>query len=362
MAQHAIQMESVTINTHIIHDLAAKCGFELAGVASPELASDFARFQSWIDRDLAGEMRYLTDHRAAIRGDPNELLPGVKSVICVGLVYNGPEPLSTEFDAPDRAWISRYAWGEDYHNVLRAKLTLLSAKLMQIQEFQYKICVDTAPILERSFARQAGLGWIGKNTCLINQELGSWIFLGELLTTLEIAPDSPPPDRCGKCTRCIDACPTAAIVPSPEGDYELDARLCISYFTIELRDTIPEAARASIGAHIFGCDICQDVCPWNRRAAETTDPAFRPQNFAPSLERMADISEPEFRAMFRDTPVSRAKYRGFLRNVAIAMGNSGLEKFREPLQRLAASEDPLIAEHAQWAYTRLSPVDYHRTC
>ena len=299
-------------------------------------------------------MRYLTDRRADIRGDPNQLLPGAKSVICVGLVYNGPEPLSTEFSEPDRAWISRYAWGDDYHGVLRAKLAVLAARLLEIEEFQFRICVDTAPLLERSFARQAGLGWIGRNTCLINQALGSWIFLGERLTTLDIPPDSPPPDRCGTCTRCIDACPTAAIVPSLDGSYELDARLCISYFTIELRDAIPEALRPSIGFHIFGCDICQDVCPWNRRAAETTEPAFKPKNFAPSLERMAAIGEPEFRAMFRDTPVSRVKYRGFLRNVAVAMGNSGLAKFREPLQRLAASEDPLVAEHARWALGKLN--------
>jgi epoxyqueuosine reductase len=342
------------INSRIIRDLAAACGFELAGVAAPAPAPDFARFRSWADRGLAGEMRYLTDHRAQIRSHPEHLLPGVKSVICTGLVYNGPEPRSTEFSDPERAWISRYAWGDDYHDVLRAKLTLLVTKLLEIKSFSYRICVDTAPLLERSFARQAGLGWIGKNTCLINQSLGSWVFLGELLTTLDLAPDSPPPDRCGTCTRCIDACPTAAIVPSANGDYELDARLCISYFTIELRDAIPEPARAAIGTHIFGCDICQDVCPWNRRAAQTTEPAFQPQHLAPRLERLAAITEPEFRTMFRDTPVSRARYRGFLRNVAVAMGNSGLPKFRDLLEKLAFSPDPVVAEHASWALAQLN--------
>jgi epoxyqueuosine reductase len=166
-------------------------------------------------------------------------------------------------------------------------------------------------------------------------------------------PDAPPPDRCGTCTRCIDACPTEAIVPSPDGRYELDARRCISYFTIELRGTIPEKLRTSMGPHLFGCDICQDVCPWNSRAKLQNKPNFAPREFAPSLERMASIGEAEFREIFRHSPVSRAKYRGFLRNVAVAMGNSGLQKFREPLAKLAASEDPLVAEHARWALEKL---------
>lgn len=337
------------VNSNIVRNLAAECGFDLAGVATPYPVPDFGRFRHWVDRGLAGEMRYLTDHRAEVRSDPARLLPGVRSIICVGLVYNGPEPYSTRFADPERAWISRYAWGRDYHRLVREKLENLTCKLLNIHQFNSRICVDTAPLLERSLARLAGLGWIGKNTCLINQQLGSWLFLGELLTTLEIEPDAPPPDRCGSCTRCIDACPTAAIVPSPDGQFELDARLCISYFTIELRSAIPEEQRPAVGAHVFGCDICQDVCPWNSRAAETNEPDFHPREFAPALERMAGITETEFREMFRDTPVSRAKYRGFLRNVAVAMGNSGLEKFREPLKKLAASEDPLVAEHAEWA-------------
>jgi epoxyqueuosine reductase len=327
---------------------------DLAGVAAVQPAPDFGRFRHWVDRGLAGEMQYLTDHRADIRGDPVRLLPGVQSIICVGLIYNGPEPYSTSFADPERAWISRYAWGDDYHDVLRAKLQQLHCKLLEIERFDSRICVDTAPLLERSFGRQAGLGWIGKNTCLINQKLGSWFFIGELLTTLAIEPDRPPPDRCGTCSRCIDACPTDAIVPSPDGQFEVDARLCISYFTIELRASIPEPQRPSMGAHIFGCDICQDVCPWNSRAAQQNEPEFRPREFAPPLERMAAITETEFRGMFRDSPVSRTKYRGFLRNVAIAMGNSRLEKFREPLQKLAASADALVAEHARWALDILS--------
>ncbi len=298
-------------------------------------------------------MRYLTDHRAISRSNPENLLPGVRSIICVGVIYNGPYPLSTNFSDRERAWISRYAWGEDYHGLLRTKLETLAGSLCEILPFEWRACVDTAPLLERSLAHRAGLGWIGKNTCLINQKLGSWFFLGELLTTLDLEPDEPPPDRCGSCTRCIDACPTTAIVPSPDGRYELDATLCISYFTIELRSSIPERHRPAVGANVFGCDICQDVCPWNRRAAEREEAAFDPVDFAPPLERMAGLSQTDFRAMFRNTPVSRARYRGFLRNVAVAMGNAGLEKFRAPLEKLAASEDPLIAEHARWSLARL---------
>ena len=354
MGQNAIEWSAAkSLNSHIIRHLAAECGFELVGIALPRPVPDFSRYTNWVDRGLAGEMRYLTDHRAGIRFDPEHLLQGVRSIVCVGLIYNGPEPRSTQFTDPERAWISRYAWGDDYHRVARVKLEELARKMLEVEEFSFRVCVDTAPLLERSLAREAGLGWIGRNTCLINQELGSWFFLGELLTTLEITPGSPPPDRCGTCTRCIDACPTDAIVPSPDGQFELDARLCISYFTIELRSSIPADQRSPLGSNVFGCDICQDVCPWNRRAAVTSEPAFQPREFAPPLARMAALSEPEFRELFRDTPVSRAKYRGFLRNVAVAMGNSGLEKFREPLSKLAASDDPLIFEHARWSLLQL---------
>jgi epoxyqueuosine reductase len=301
---------------------------------------DFDRFRDWVGRGLAGEMRYLTDHRADVRSDMARMLPGVKSVISVGMLYG-------RADGTDG--IARYAWGEDYHVVIRRRLEALAARLSEHAQFDWRACVDTAPILERSVARQAGLGWIGKNTCLIDQQLGSFFLLGELLITLAIEPDpafdAPPPERCGTCTRCIDACPTAAIVPSSQGGFELDARLCISYFTIELRGPVPEEHRTAIGMNVFGCDICQDVCPWNRREA-------RPASLD-SLEELASLTEAEFRDRFRHTAVSRAKYAGFLRNVAIAMGNSGLQKFREPLERLACSPDPLVAEHARWGLARL---------
>lgn len=323
-----------------IREAARKHGFELCGFAAAIPSWDAAIYDGWTAAGYAGEMRYLTDHRAGIRQDPKRLLGSARSIICLGRVYNWPEGDQT------RAWISRYAWGDDYHDLMRAGMKALVEELPAEEE--YRICVDTAPLLERSYARMAGIGWIGRNTCLINQQLGSWIFLGEILTSLEVAPDSPPPDRCGTCRRCIDACPTEAIVPFGE-NYTVDSRLCISYLTIELRGDVPERQRAGNGTHIFGCDICQEVCPWNRRAAITTEPRFAPRIAEPDLEQLAGISESEFRELFRGTAVTRARYSGFLRNVAIAMGNSRDPKFRPALEKLAVSEDPVVAEHARWA-------------
>ena len=288
-------------------------------------------------------MRYLTDHRADVRAELANLLAGVKSVISVGMMYGR-----------SRGGIAGYAQGEDYHAVMRRGLEALAGRLSEFARFEWRACVDTAPVLERSVAREAGLGWIGKNTCLISQEKGSYFLLGELLTTLEIEPDAAldaaPPDRCGTCTRCIEACPTRAIVPSPDGGFELDARACISYFTIELRGTVPEEYRTSIGGNVFGCDICQDVCPWNSRGTVHAEPGSE----GIGLEELAALSPEEFRSRFRGTAVSRAKYGGFLRNVAIAMGNSGGVEFLEALERLAGSEDAVVAEHARWGLSRLA--------
>ncbi len=362
------------LNSKTVRQLALECGFELAGVARAEPAADRRRYHQWLAEGYAGEMRYLQDHRAGLRDDPRQLLPQARSVISVGKLYHTPWPYSTRFDEAGRGWISRYAWGGDYHQEMRRGLERLEQSLRELAgtgggapsgvppgvppgpgAIETRILVDTAPFLERTYARLAGLGWIGKNTCLINQQRGSWFFLGELLVSLEIEPgpaDAPPPDRCGTCTRCIDACPTAALVPSGSG-YTLDSRLCISYFTIELRGRVPEEHRAGMGAHVFGCDICQDVCPWNRRAPSTADPAFAPRSFAPPLEQMAALSEADFRRMFRGTPVTRARYSGFLRNVAIAMGNQRRPEHRPVLERLAASPDAMVAEHAQWALRQL---------
>ncbi len=332
--------------------LAIDCGFELAGIAPAGALPEYAWYAEWVRAGMAGGMRYLTDRRGGLRADVRTLLPSARSVVCAGKLYNGPEPYSTEFDEAGQAWISRYAWGDDYHSVLRAGLERLAR---QLPECDWKVCVDTAPLLERALARQAGLGWIGKNTCLIREGAGSWFFLGELLTSLELAPDTAPPERCGSCMRCIDACPTAAIVPTgrEQPAWAVDARLCISYFTIESREVAPEASRPGVGRNVFGCDICQDVCPWNRRAPVTEDPAFAPRQVAPPLERLAGLSEEQFRAMYRDSPISRARYAGFLRNVATAMGNAGLPKFRAPLERLAQFDDATVREHATWALARI---------
>jgi epoxyqueuosine reductase len=341
------------LTSETVRQLALESGFELAGVARAEPAADCERYREWVGAGYAGEMHYLTDRRAALRDDPRQLLPSARSVISVGRLYNTPWPYSTQFDEAGRGWISRYAWGGDYHDEMRSGLKRLEEALrFRAGPMESRILVDTAPLLERTYARLAGLGWIGKNTCLINQQRGSWFFLGELLVSLAIDPDDPPSDRCGTCTRCIDACPTTAIVPSGNR-YTLDSRLCISYFTIELRGAVSEEHRASMGSHIFGCDICQDVCPWNRRARVAIEPAFAPRWFAPPLAQMAGLSEEEFRQMFGGTPVTRARYSGFLRNVAIAMGNQRRPEYRSALERLASSPDPLVAEHAAWALRQL---------
>jgi len=342
----------------LVRQLALECGFELAGVAPALPLAEAGYYHQWVEAGYAGEMGYLTDRRAAVRDDPRNLLPSAKSVISVGKLYNGPEPYSTRLDDNELAWISRYAWGYDYHDVLRSGLERLAEKLHQHHgtPFDWKACVDTAPLLERAYARLAGLGWIGKNTCLINQQMGSWFFLGELLTSLDLEPGTPPPDCCGTCARCIDACPTAAIVPAKAAggpEWTIDSRLCIAYFTIELRGPIPEQTRASIGHHIFGCDICQDVCPWNSRAPITGEQAFAPAHFAPDLAKLAEISETEFSQIFRASPIKRSRYSGFLRNVAVAMGNQRSARFREPLKQMSHSPDQLVAEHARWALGQL---------
>ena len=293
---------------------ARECGFELAGIAKAEPANDFSRFERWMEGGMAGEMGYLTDRRAELRRDPRFLLPNARSIICVGKLYNTARE---RLGSP----VSRYAWGSrDYHDVLREGLNRLVERLLAIEPFEWKICVDTAPLLERSFARLAGLGWIGKNTCLINEPLGSWFFLGAILTSLELDADSPPADRCGTCTRCIDACPTQALVPDGSS-WTLNSHRCISYLTIELRGPIPEELHAGIGEHVFGCDICQDACPWNSRAPVTDERAFAPREIPPP-EALIRMNEQEFREFARGTPLTRPKYAGFLRNAGIAARNS----------------------------------------
>lgn len=332
---------------HDVIAAARRHGFELAGIAAVDaVRGDFPRYLDWVEKGYAGRMSYLTDHRAQVRGDPRLLLPSVRSILCVGKLYHRRDA------APGFA---KYAQGEDYHQFMRRDLERVVADLQGLQPFEARICVDTAPLLERSLARQAGLGWIGKNTCLINQGQGSWFLLAEVLLSLELTPsEGPPPDRCGSCTRCIDACPTRAIVPDERnGGWALDASACISYFTIELKGSIPETHRAAVGNNVFGCDICQDVCPWNRRAPETGADEFFAISEA-SLEELLNLDGPEFRLRFQRTPVSRARYTGFLRNVLVAAGNSGDQRLREPVLRIleSASED-IVREHAIWALEQL---------
>jgi len=332
----------VTVET--LQAIARECGFELAGVTPALPVSDVGFYRSWVDAGMAASMRYLIDHRAEVRTDPRLLLPSAQSIICVAKIYK---------QANRPSHIAQYAVTRDYHDLIKAGLEELALRLRETcGDFEYRSFVDTAPLLERSYARLAGLGWIGRNTCLINQELGSWLFLGELVTSLSFAPGMAPPDRCGTCTRCIDACPTQAL--RPEGARTvLDSNRCISYYTIEHRGEIPEGIRGELGDWVFGCDICQDVCPWNRRAAETQDPAFASVLNEISLDSLGRLSLGEFRDLFRSTPVWRTKYSGFLRNVAIAMGNSGDARYRPILESLAASEDPVVASHAGWALAQL---------
>ncbi|HZT72955.1 MAG TPA: tRNA epoxyqueuosine(34) reductase QueG [Terriglobales bacterium] len=345
---------------------ARELGFELAGIAPAQALPELQAFPAWIASGRAGEMRYL--ERKAPRADAPyarenilHVFPWARSVVCCGLVYNTAQPKSTAPAPPGRGWISRYAWGDDYHEVLLAKLRRLAEHLRAAagaaageEAGEDRVYVDTGPIVERVYARHAGLGWIGKNTCLIDQHHGSQFFLGTLVTSLLIAADSAPEDRCGSCTRCLEACPTQALQP-----YQMDARRCIAYLTIELRGAVPEALRPAVGRHVLGCDICQDVCPWNRRAPVTDLAAFQPRPglVNPDLEELAAMDETAYRERFRASAVKRAKWAGLRRNLALAMGNSRQARFRPRLQAWSESDDAVLREHARWALRQLEPSD-----
>ena len=326
--------------------------FDLVGVSPAGPFPENQFYKEWLARGHAGEMSYMErnpEKRESIRS----LMPGAKSVISCGLNYNTDYPYSTDTEKSGRGWIARYAWGDDYHEVIQERLSILSDHISSIsaKEPEMRAYVDTGPVLERNYAKYAGIGWVGKNTCLINQEIGSWIFIGEIITGLELEYDSPAPERCGTCTKCIDECPTGAI----KEPYELDSRLCISYLTIELRDKIPEGLREGVGNHVFGCDICQDVCPWNGRAWTTQDRAFQPRAglYNPELARLSGLDADQFRALFKGSPVKRAKRKGFLRNVMVAMGNSGKEEFIPFIEKALTDEEPLVRAHAVWALYRI---------
>jgi epoxyqueuosine reductase len=330
--------------------LALEAGFDLAGIASADAPPELSFFAEWVARGHAGEMAYLTT-QAAKRSDLRAAFPWARSILCGGLQYDTPHPYSIEA-SPGRGWISRYAWGDDYHDVMKAMLGQVDERLKaEAGPFESRLYVDTGPIAEKAWAAAAGIGAWGKNTCLLHPEHGSWFFLGELVTDLDLPADAPRPDMCGTCTACLEACPTAALV----APYVLDATRCISYLTIEVKGGIPEGRREGVGRHVFGCDICQDVCPWNRRRRRRGGEAFepRPGALSPDLADLAGLDEDAFRESFRRSPVKRAKRRGLLRNVAVALGNAGDAAERPALERLAGDPDPVVREHAAWALRRL---------
>jgi epoxyqueuosine reductase len=386
---------NAALKTSWICDQARAIGFDLCGVAPVHGDENHLRelqhLPEWLNRGHAGEMNYLHDPR---RADPALAMDGARSLIVVALNYNSAQPYSTaveaaatDSDAAPRGWISRYAWGDDYHETMWQKLNALVGSMREQwpEPFEARAYADTGPIIERVAAKYAGLGWLAKNTCLINEQIGSWLFLGVIITTLDLGPslapgESPPPDRCGTCTLCLDACPTHAFTEPRV----LDARRCISYLTIELRAAIPEELRPAMGNAVIGCDICQDVCPWNRKAPVTTLAAFQPRDlpiaqsgkenietgenesqpaatlFAPELEWLASLTQQEFSSVFRGSAVKRAKWRGLVRNACVALGNSKIlrnsgtyPRVLALLANLAGGSDQLISEHAQWAISRL---------
>lgn len=331
-----------------IKEKARALGFDLVGVSPLGPFPEAVFYPKWLDSGYAGEMRYLERQRAT-KLDPRSILPGAKSVIVCAMNYNTAHR-GTRFDR-FRGWVSRYAWGEDYHGTVRKKLLELAAWIEQVSANKTKTYVDTGPLLERVYAKYAGVGWFGKNTCIIDQKIGSWLFLGCILTDLDVEYDTPPPDRCGTCTRCIDACPTQAIV----APYVLDSRKCISYTTIELRGEMPDADRAGIGHHLFGCDICQDVCPWNRKAPHTAEADFqpRPELYWPELTRLLDLRDDDWRRMIRGTSMKRAKIKGLLRNLMVVAGNSGVRELVPKLRMFLTHDDEHVRSHAQWAVKKL---------
>lgn len=329
--------------------LARQIGFDSCRIAACDTPAHATEFRQWLRDGAHGEMNYMQRGEEK-RCDPQKVLPGARSIIVLALNYfQGNDSRRLQTAATGK--IARYAWGDDYHEVIEAKLDKID-RFLRAFGGQQKCYVDTGPILERDHAAQAGIGWHGKNTMLIDERLGTWFFLAEILTTLKLPADHAVKDRCGTCDRCINACPTGAItVP-----HRLDARRCISYLTIELKGSIPLELRPLIGDRIFGCDDCLDVCPWNRFAQISHETAFsaRKSTTDMSLREYLDLTDAEFRALFKNSPIRRIKRRGFLRNVCVALGNAGDVSDLAALERAAADPEPLIAEHAGWAIEQIA--------
>jgi len=355
-----------------IAERAEALGFSLCGVAPLERFPEHAAIEEWLRRGYGGTMGYLANPK---RREPERVLEGARSVIVCAMNYHTEHAYSSEAAVSNgsgeaRGWISRYAWGRDYHEVLWERLNALADALNEKfpEGHQFRAYADTGPVAERVFAKNAGLGWIGKNTLLLNKTMGSWFFLGVIFTTLELSPslarnEMPPADMCGNCRQCLDACPTGAFVEP----HVMDARRCISYLTIELRGSVPEEFRGAVGGNVYGCDICQEVCPYNRKAPVTRLPDFEPRQFSsenslfqPRLEWLAGMSEEEFRDKFRGSAMKRTKWRGLVRNACIALGNAKLERGSAEqlrivalLGRLTESPEIAIAESARWALGRI---------
>jgi epoxyqueuosine reductase len=339
-----------TINAKLsarVKQEAQRLGFALVGISAVKQPPHEESFARWLRQGFAGELGYMK-RTEALRRDPEKLVPWAVSVISVGMNYSTEFPRPMQVDEA-RGWISRYAWGDDYHEVIKGKLETLLVRVQELHPtpVQGRAFVDSGPVLERDLAGVAGLGWIGKNTHLISPKKGSWFFLGELFIDLPLAYDRPMRDRCGRCELCLKACPTNAFI----GPYVLDARRCISYLTIELKGWIPRHLRPLIGNHIFGCDICQEVCPYNVKAEASLERAYQPRDglHAPKLIPLLSLDRDEFRRRFKGSPILRAKRRGFLRNVAVALGNLKCLEAAPELIRALDDEEPLVRGHAAWA-------------
>jgi epoxyqueuosine reductase len=350
-------VKSIGEITSSVKEAAREAGFEVAGIAPVSDFPELDKFPKWIAAGHAGEMKYMEarDEGGNLkRSNLRTFAPWARSVIVCAINYNTGHPYSTDLHDSDHGWISRYAWSrEDYHDSVMRRLRKVEAALTAKvgASIETRCYVDTGPLIERIYAKYAGIGWIGKNTCVINQKSGSWLFLGVILTSLELTPDLPAPDRCGTCTRCVDACPTDALI----APYQLDSNRCISYLTIEKRGAIPEKMREGMGRHVFGCDMCQDVCPWNRKAPITNADEFQAREglVNPALEWLAEMGDEEFRQKFRGSPIRRTKRTGLRRNAIVALGNSGNRAFLPLLDKLAADGDSIVAQHAQWAAEKI---------
>jgi epoxyqueuosine reductase len=332
---------------------ALEAGFDAARFAAPDYGGrTAAELAAFLSEGRAGTMDWLARNPER-RGDPKVLWPEVRSILVLGANYAPAQDPRMALAAKDRGAISVYAQGDDYHDLMKTRAKHLARELAERYSIEVKVFVDTAPVMEKPAAMRAGLGWQGKHTNLVSRTFGSWLFLAEVFLALDLPPDEPETDHCGSCSRCIEVCPTRAIT----GPYRIDARACLSYLTIEHKGPIPRQYRAAFGNRIFGCDDCLAVCPWNKYAKACTEPAFLPRAelTAPRLTDLAMLDDAEFRALFKGSPIKRIGRNRFLRNVALALGNSGRPEAVEPVMRLLSDEAPLVRGAAVWAAARLLP-------